>query len=301
MIRVLNMGAGVGSTAAYLLSFDGLTDPYAAAVFADTEGEPRGVYRHLDWLRSLGGPPIHAGTLGDLAADLIHGQRGTLRFDSIPAFVAPPATSLPIVGGEREGRLRRQCTRSRKVEVAERVIREQVLGLRRRQRVPDGVTVEQCYGLTDDEPKRIRKVRERMRGHPWAVPRFPLAEIGWTRSRCESYLSGRVPHPVERSACVYCPCHSDTEWVRLRDHDPEAWVRAVELDAAMRRPGAACLRGLDGTPYLHRSLLPLADAPIDAGAAREAASREAASRQGQMFADDDPTLGIDECVGMCGA
>ena len=74
------------------------------AVFADTQEEPESVYAHLDWLRSLGGPPILTATAGKLGDDLIHGKNSTgQRFASIPAFTS----ATPGVTG---GMLRRQCT-----------------------------------------------------------------------------------------------------------------------------------------------------------------------------------------------
>jgi len=70
-MKVLNLGAGVQSTALYLLSMEG-SEPevpkFDYAIFADTQEEPESVYRHVEWLQSLGGPPIHvvtAGRLGD--------------------------------------------------------------------------------------------------------------------------------------------------------------------------------------------------------------------------------------------
>ena len=52
-------------------------------VFADTQGEPESIYEHLEWLRSLGGPPILTDTAGKLGNDLIHGKldRRKVRLD----------------------------------------------------------------------------------------------------------------------------------------------------------------------------------------------------------------------------
>jgi len=47
------------------------------AVFADTQEEPESVYKHRDWLRSLGGPPILTDIAGKLGDDLIHGKNST--------------------------------------------------------------------------------------------------------------------------------------------------------------------------------------------------------------------------------
>lgn len=55
-----------------------------STIFADTQEEPESVYRHLEWLKSLGGPPILIDTAGKLGDDLIHGKNSTgQRFTSI--------------------------------------------------------------------------------------------------------------------------------------------------------------------------------------------------------------------------
>ena len=73
--NILNLGAGVQSTALFLMFLNGEFDEKLDyAVFADTQEEPGSVYRHLEWLRSLGGPPILTDTAGKLGDDLIHGK-----------------------------------------------------------------------------------------------------------------------------------------------------------------------------------------------------------------------------------
>lgn len=68
--HILNLGAGVQSTALYLMFLGGEIDQALDyAVFADTQEEPEPVYRHLEWLCSLGGPPILTATVGKLGDD----------------------------------------------------------------------------------------------------------------------------------------------------------------------------------------------------------------------------------------
>ncbi len=57
MLRILNLGAGVQSTTLYLWAIDGQLE-IDRAIFADTGDEPESVYKHLDFLLSLNGPPI---------------------------------------------------------------------------------------------------------------------------------------------------------------------------------------------------------------------------------------------------
>jgi len=230
-----------------------LDDKLDYAVFADTQEEPKSVYKHLDWLRSLGGPPILTDTTGKLGDDLIHGKNSTgQRFASIAAFTS----STP---GQTGGMLRRQCTAEYKIDVCERIIRRQVVGLEPRQRMPKDVKVVQYFGLSYDEPRRVSKVKNRFVAHPWAEGRFPLFDLEMTRSDCLAFLKEQdIPHEVPRSACVFCPFKSNHEWRLLRDKDPAGWTRAVEVDEVPRTPGTVANRNLEQSMYLHRSCLPLA-------------------------------------------
>lgn len=79
---------------------------------------------------------------------------------------------------------------------------------------------------------------------------------------CAAYLRDRVPHPVRRSACVFCPLKSDAEWRFMKEHDPESWERAVAIDEALRSRPAAITRRLRLPIYLHRSASPLATANL---------------------------------------
>jgi len=258
--RILNLGAGVQSTAIYMLMIDGEIEPADVAIFADTQEEPGGVYDHLAWLESQGGPPILKATAGKLGDDLVAGKNSTgQRFASIPAFTSYKE------GGPR-GMTRRQCTSEYKIAVVERVIRRELLGLKPRQRIPKGARLNQLFGFSTDEPKRAGNARiryEQQMGPQWSVD-FPLFDerLWMSRRDCRNYLEGRVPHRVPRSACVFCPFKSNAEWVDLRDNDPESWARAVEVDRALRTSGTIANRNLDQALYIHQSCLPLEKANL---------------------------------------
>lgn len=271
------MGAGVQSTTVYLLALEGLIEPIDAAIFADTQEEPGAVYKHLDWLQSLNGPPIHIRTAGKLGDDLLKdssevNERGfKLYASSIPAY----STSVPH--DQREGpvppclmgMVRRQCTYDYKVQQVEQGIRRVVLGLRPRQWVPKGTTITQLFGISKDEEKRAIRIRKRLEPVKWSRPEFPLLDLGWDRQKCLEWLGSRVPHPVPRSACVFCPYHKAKEWLDLKQNDPEGWARAVEVDNGLRRPGAIVNRGLNQKLYLHKSCLPLELIDFEAEVARQ--------------------------------
>ncbi len=284
--HILNLGAGVQSTALYLMSHrqdePELVPRFDFAIFADTQEEPRAVYDHLEWLKSLGGPPILTDTAGKLGDDLLGGKNSTgqnlTRYASIPTFCIDRKMDT------EPGRNIRQCTKEYKIEIIERAIRRQVLGLAYRQRMPKDVRIIQYMGLSFDEPGRIIKVQARFQAIPWAEPRFPLFDLEMTRRGCLEYLKTAAPgRDVPRSACVFCPYRDNAEWRRIRAI-PEEWARACQIDDALRGDSRAAL-GMEKTMYLHRSCKPLREAPIDTPESR-----------GEQY-----TFGFAaECEGMCG-
>ena len=240
------------------------------------------MYRHLDWLESLGGPKIIRATAGKLGDCVIAGtdHRGNRRrdgayFSSIPAYVQD-------TDGKNKGLGQRQCTKEFKVDVVEKVIRREIYGVDPGRPLPKDAVCVQHMGLSFDEPRRVIRVKQRYSARPkqWKVE-FPLWDLEMTRGDCKAYLRNRVPHPVPRSACVFCPYKTDAEWRELKESDPDGWARACEVDRAVRGDGAR------GHSFIHRSYTPLETADL----------RTDGQKTGQMglFVDFD-----NECEGMCG-
>jgi hypothetical protein len=218
-LRALSLGAGVQSTTVLLLALAGTIDPYEAVVFADTGDEPAAVYEHLERLRALTAiDTVSAGHLGDTVT----------------------ASFMPVPLYQRGGMGRRQCTYQYKL----RPIRSHLRTY--------GRDVDLAVCISTDEYLRAKDADVK-----WCRNVFPLLELGWSRDDCAAYLATAWPHPVARSACVYCPLKSDREWLDLREHHPDDWSAAVAFDEAARPFG-----------YVHRSETPLALAvlrPEDAG------------------------------------
>jgi hypothetical protein len=275
--HVLNLGAGVQSTALFLLS----REPDSAfrfdlAIFADTGEEPAAVYKHLDYLQSLGQPEIWIRSTGKLGDDLIHGRNSTgQRFVSIPAFTKSAEGKV--------GMVRRQCTAEYKINVVNRAIRRELLGLKPRQRVPKDVLIHQYFGISTDEAARAERAKKRFEGVKHTVPHWPLIEKGWSRKDCVGYLREKLPHEVPKSSCVFCPYRTNQSWLHLKETDPDGWARAVEIDNALRDENSVCTRGFRQQLFVHRSCVPLEVLDL---------------RSLQPNVLDPMTTG--ECLGMCG-
>jgi hypothetical protein len=72
----------------------------------------------------------------------------------------------------------------------------------------------------------------------------------------QTVLDAGLPEPP-KSSCWMCPHHSNAHWRDLRDNWPEDWEQAVMLEREISA------RDQKGGVFLHRSLLPLDEAPID--------------------------------------
>jgi hypothetical protein len=280
--HILNLGAGVQSTALYLMFMEGvLTPKLDAAIFADTQDEPAEVYKHLDWLDSLNGPRIIRTSIGKLSDDLLNGMNSTgQRWVSIPAYRAPSSTDAG------EGRLRRQCSKEYKIIPIQQAIRREVLGLAPGARVGHGITVHQYLGISLDESGRAARIRKAPRAQYLRV-HFPLIEqLFMARAHCQGWLKERVPHEVPRSACRYCPFHGDSEWARLKQQ-PKEWEQVIAIDNALRSEAVTSNRKRQNTQpmYLHRSLQPLVQIDFSSTTEKPVQSWIGFSR---------------ECMGVCG-
>lgn len=263
--KILNLGAGVQSSAIYCLMADGEIEPADFAVFSDTQDEPAWVYDQVKWLESLGaGVPIvrvSAGCIGDDLKRGIYTKNKGTRFAAIPAFTT-------YREGEKGGITRRQCTREYKIEPIEKWIRRELLELQPRQRIPRDVLVCQLFGFSTDEPQRAVKMRIQYdkRGDAWACD-FPLFDdqLMMTRRDCERYMMQRAGFQWRSSRCVFCPLQSNHHWREIKQHDAEGFARAVEVDASLREEGTIYNRDLNEIMYVHRSHRPLSEANLDEG------------------------------------
>lgn len=104
--------------------------------------------------------------------------------------------------------------------------------------------VVEWLGISTDEVLRANKRSD----SAWVEYDYPLLDLNLSRSDCIALVQkAGLPEPP-RSSCEMCPHRTDAEWMRLRDRNPEAFQRAVELE-----------RGLPPDLFLHRSRKPLAE------------------------------------------
>ena len=273
--NVLNLGAGVQSSCLALMAAKGEVGPMPDfAVFADTQAEPASVYKWLDWLEKQLPYPVVRVTNGNLTDESLRvrlkndGSGNTYMKRLIPIFGAMP-------DGEVVAALGRKCTADYKIKPILKHIRE-ACGITHGQKE---VTVTQWIGISYDEMQRMK-----LPSNAWTQHRWPLIEMKMRRSQCLEWMKANGYPEPPRSACYYCPFHSDDEWRRLRNDDPEFFAKAVEFDKTIREVYTESEKAMRMRVYLHRKCKPLDQLDFDSP-----------EDKGQLNFDFKA-----ECEGMCG-
>ena len=244
--NIISLGAGVQSSCMALMCVRGEITPMPDfAVFADTQDEPKSVYDWLNELTPLLPFPVHIVTKGKLSESALK-----MRVTSDGRKFS--TTSIPLFSQGEDGRVGkigyRSCTSEYKIKPIVKKLRELCL-IKRGQKI---VSVTQYIGISLDEWHRCKPSRDK-----WMQSRWPLIEMKMNRENCLEWMNKNGYPTPPRSSCVYCPFHSDAEWLRLRKQEPEAFKEAIDFEAKMQK--AKENPKYKSIPYLHKSCKPLSE------------------------------------------
>jgi hypothetical protein len=169
---------------------------------------------------------------------------------------------------------RRSCTTDYKIAVIDRTIRildisHAVVGL--------GISADETERMKDESWTDVKPgIREEKLGF-WKRVDYPLVDLRYSLQDCVKIITDAgLPLPP-KSACWFCPFKSRNEWIRMRQHEPELFAKAVALEKRLNEKRGAMLRD---NIFLHSSSKPL---------------EQAVAIQRGLF--DDETN--DECGGFC--
>ncbi|MEV6723487.1 hypothetical protein AB0M94_21430 [Streptomyces xanthochromogenes] len=267
------------------LSTKGALPKVDYAIFADTGWEPQAVYRHLDRLeRDIAAPagiPILRVSSGNIRQDALDPHH---RFASMPLYI--------LNQDGKPGMTRRQCTGEYKIKPLKKQVRE-LLGYPYPARIPRDVFVEQWVGISTDEFHRAKDSDVK-----YMRNRHPLIDMGWSRADCIKYLTSLGLADTPKSSCLGCPFHGNAQWRSIRDSSPQEWEDVVAFDAAIRKGNAranASGNRLLGEAFLHRSRVPLDQAPIDHVTAAEWAAMQQELGAGEADAEELEDGVVDGC------
>lgn len=273
MLNIISLGAGVQSSTIALMAAHGEIVMPDCAIFADTGAEPKSVYLWLDWLEAKLPYPVYRVSKGDLASDELRIVRskksGKLYLKgSIPAFVSKPD------GGK--GLLGRKCTSDYKIIPIQKKVRE-LTGVKRQGK--GVVAAIMSIGISTDEAHRMKPSRV-----DYIKNTYPLIEVGMSRQDCIDWMRAKGYPEPPRSACRFCPFHSDEEWLRLKTDEPDEFALVKRFEADLQ-DAARCQEVLRGIPFLHSKCVPIGEVQF---VPKETGSHTQLS----MFGN--------ECEGMCG-
>jgi len=243
-MRVLSLGAGVQSSTVALMIEYGELPMVDCAIFADTQNEPKYVYDWLQYLKSRVSYPVHIVSKGNLKEDMLSSK---YNFLAIPTYTINNKTG-------KKGFTMRQCTNEYKIQPIYQKIRR-LLGLKKYQRVPKGTMIEMVIGISRDEMVRCKESRL-----PYIKNDYPLVfDKKFNRGDCMEWLKNHN-HPLpKKSACTFCPYHSNDFWLDIKNNDKEMWKEVVEVDRKIRN----ATRKPEDEVFLHKSYVPLEEADLD--------------------------------------
>lgn len=208
----------------------------AAAVFADTHAEPYYVYEQLQKLRNDAPFPIVTVDGGNLETDSL-----TIRtaLDSDAQYVDAKIPAYYTVNGRRM-MIQRRCTRNYKIVPIRRFARRYFTR-----------GVVQWIGISTDEAQRMRDSDV-----GYIQNRYPLIELAMSRADCINYLIENGHDVPRKSACYFCPFHSTAHWKKLKNEEPDIFLRAVNYERRMQEVNALAPSRVT-TPYLSYLKQPL--------------------------------------------
>jgi len=254
-LRVLSLGAGVQSSTLALMIHKGEIPMVDCAIFADTQAEPPKVYEWLEFIKKTVSYPVHIVTWRNLEQDVLDASQGKYQAFTIPFYTKNKET-------EQKGMLMRQCTADYKIKPVTKKVRE-LLGYKKGERVDlKEVKVEMLLGISTDELRRMRMNRLR-----YIDNQYPLInDFGMSRQDCIAWMKDNgYPMPT-KSACYFCPFHSQSGWKEIKENDPKLFEKAVQMDKQIRDQEKYKIKNkFKDELYLHRSCEPLDKALEDDG------------------------------------
>ena len=275
----VSFGGGVQSTAMMCMIIDGTLQvkdrDNLIVYFADTGDEPADVYRHIEKCalimkkEGIRFEVLHRyadkKSLSNDVLNRISNGKGGISFPPLYVQRQKTAGNMPIWRG---------CTFDFKSRVLDKAAKKWA-EVPRGYKGPDPL-VTKWLGISYDEIQRAKVSTEK-----WYEFEYPLIDNIIRRGDCVS-INKRHGLSAPRSACVYCPFHSNKEWQRIKN--TEDFVQAVQFETKLHElwEEKNGFGGLKSKPYLHKSRKPIAEVNFE-------------SQQIEMYDTWDQ-----ECAGVCG-
>lgn len=227
---VLNYGGGRQTVAICLLIAKGVIPKPDRIVMADTSREKPTTFEYLEkYTRPLmreHGLEIEVASRDHAKVDL-YSHKGTLL---IPVFTPT-------------GKLSAYCSGEWKRDVVERHLRS--VG------VTGGTT---WLGFAYDERKRWKRSVGTERHHHKVE--CPLVDLMMTTADCLALIASHGWPEPHVSSCWMCPHQKNEEWAYTKEHRPDLFAEACQIDEQVREDDE------QGGVWLHHSRVPLSQADL---------------------------------------
>lgn len=173
--------------------------------------------------------------------------RDLLNLDKLPRISQPPYWVRKEDGSL--GKLIQACTSEYKLAPMARAVRS-ILRSQYGVKSPWAGSVESWIGFSADEDRRCSDPRVK-----YVTFRYPLIEMGMTKTDVVEYFRSRSLELPPRSLCNACFAHGLKSLRNMHDNEPENWAQAVAVDNAVRH--GLGRYGVENPVFVSNTLIPL--------------------------------------------
>lgn len=220
-LRTFSSGGGVQSTAALVLSAQGVID-FPIHLFSNV-GDDSEHPATLAYVNDVIKPYalVHGIEFHELHRVKRDGTKETLYGRLTNEGAVSGTVSIPVRKVLDGPPMSRSCTQDFKLRVLNKW--HKAHGATNDDPAVVGI------GFSTDEIQRIGKATKR----DCEVVAYPLIDLGLSRNDCLRVVEkAGLPQPP-KSSCWFCPMHRPSVWSEMRRDEPELFARSVELEAAL--------------------------------------------------------------------
>ncbi len=233
-MRILSCGAGMDSMALALMSCENklcgtvhkCVPIYDAIVFVNLGSEPCWVETQVEFIRGA----CEYAKIPFIEID------NNLYEDYLIKFGRGHVSDIPFWSVNDEGKkakMHRHYTIDFKINEVEKYLKYELLGYKKYQRLkPEDILAHEMHiGFSYEEQRRIK-------GKEYSklfVKKYPLVDMGWTRSDSYGYILERWELETKASACCFCPFHTNYFFNYLKTYDYKNYLKLVVFDEMIGR------------------------------------------------------------------
>lgn len=238
-IKVFSSGGGKQSTAVLVLTAQGKLN-YDLFVMADVGADSENPAT-IDYVNSVAIPYAKKHNIPFVILQKNYAGQP----DTLLNLIHRNKKCVPIPARLKTGApANRTCTVDFKIDVVDKYLRK------------NGYTDVICgLGISTDEYTRARTTEWQQIYKTMRKKReYPLIDLRINRAGCEKIIAAAGLPPAPKSACWFCPFHSQVRWQDMRKNEPDLFYKACELDELLRARRLSM--GRDEI-YIHPRLVPL--------------------------------------------